>query len=40
MAELAEWLIAPYEYAFMRRALASLLIISLVGSVVGTFVVH
>ena len=40
MAELAEWLIAPYEYAFMQRALASLLIVSLVGSVVGTFVVH
>ena len=38
--ELAEWLIAPYEYTFMRRALASLLIVSVVGSVVGTFVVH
>ena len=38
--ELAEWLIKPYEYEFMQRALASLLIVSLVGSVVGTFVVH
>ena len=38
--ELADWLIAPYEYTFMRRALASLLIVSLVGSIVGTFVVH
>jgi len=40
IVELGEWLIAPYEYTFMRRALASLLIVSLVGSVVGTFVVH
>ena len=40
MVEIAEWLIEPYEYAFMRRALASLAIVSLVGSVVGTFVVH
>ena len=40
MVEIAEWLIEPYEYAFMRRALASLVIVSLVGSVVGTFVVH
>ncbi len=40
IVELAEWLIAPYEYTFMRRALGSLLIVSLVGSVVGTFVVH
>ncbi len=38
--EVVDWLIAPYEYTFMRRALASLLIVSLVGSVVGTFVVH
>ena len=40
MAELADWLLAPFEYTFMRRALASLVIVSLVGSVVGTFVVH
>lgn len=40
MAELADWLIAPFDYTFMRRALASLVIVSVVGSVVGTFVVH
>ena len=40
MADLAEWLIEPFEYAFMQRALMSLLIVSVVGSVVGTFVVH
>lgn len=40
MGELAEWLIAPFDYTFMRRALASLIIVSVVGSVVGTFVVH
>ena len=40
MPELAEWFIEPFEYAFMRRALASLIIVSVVGSIVGTFVVH
>ena len=40
MAELVDWLVAPFEYAFMQRAFASLLIVSVVGSVVGTFVVH
>ena len=40
MAELFDWLVAPFEYAFMQRAFASLLIVSVVGSVVGTFVVH
>ncbi len=40
MAELVEWLLEPFEYAFMQRALMSLLIVSVVGSVVGTFVVH
>ena len=40
MPELAEWFIEPFEYGFMRRALASLIIVSVVGSIVGTFVVH
>ena len=40
MAELGEWLWDPYQFEFMRRALASLLIVSVVGSLVGTFVVH
>ena len=40
MAELIDWFIAPFEYAFMQRALASLVIVSVVGSIVGTFVVH
>ncbi len=40
MAELVEWLLEPFEYAFMQRALMSLLIVSVVGSMVGTFVVH
>ena len=40
MAELADWLFGPYEFEFMRRALASLLIVSVVGSLVGAFVVN
>lgn len=40
MADLVSWLIGPFEYAFMQRALMSLVIVSVVGSVVGTFVVH
>ena len=32
MAELGEWLFEPYEFEFMRRALASLLIMHLVKS--------
>ena len=40
MGEPVDWFIAPFEYAFMQRALASLIIVSVVGSVVGTFVVH
>ena len=35
-----DWLLDPYEFEFMRRALAVLLIVSVVGGVVGTFVVH
>ena len=40
MADLVAWLVEPFEYAFMQRALMSLVIVSVVGSVVGTFVVH
>ncbi|MSQ41592.1 MAG: metal ABC transporter permease [Dehalococcoidia bacterium] len=34
------WLLDPYAFEFMRRALAVLLIVSVVGAVVGAFVVH
>ncbi len=40
MADLAGWFIDPYEFEFMRRALAVLIIVSVVGSVVGAYVVH
>ena len=40
MADIVHWLIEPYEFAFMQRALMSLVIVSVVGSIVGTFVVH
>ena len=40
MADVAGWLLDPYEFEFMRRALAVLMIISVVGAVVGAFVVH
>lgn len=40
MADVAGWLFDPYEFEFMRRALAVLVIISIVGAVVGAFVVH
>ena len=40
MGDLAGWLLDPYQFEFMRRALAVLLIVSVVGGVVGTFVVH
>ena len=40
MADIVHWLIEPFEFAFMQRALMSLLIVSVVGSIVGTFVVH
>jgi manganese/iron transport system permease protein len=35
-----DWLLDPYQFEFMRRALLVLLIVSVVGGVVGTFVVH
>ena len=34
------WALDPYQFAFMRRALAALLIVSVVGAVVGAFVVN
>ena len=40
MAEAARWLLEPYGYEFMRLALVALVLISLVGGVVGAFVVH
>jgi manganese/iron transport system permease protein len=40
MDALATWLFEPYEFEFMRRALLVLAITSVVGGVVGTFVVH
>jgi manganese/iron transport system permease protein len=40
MTDVAGWLFDPYEFEFMRRALAVLVIISVVGAVVGAFVVH
>ena len=35
-----DWLIGPYEFTFMQRAIVVLAIISVVSGVVGTFVVH
>ena len=40
MDGLVGWFLDPYSFEFMRRALAVLLIVSVVGGVVGTFVVH
>ena len=40
MSDIAGWLLDPYQFEFMRRALAMLMIISVVGAVVGAFVVH
>ena len=40
MEALVDWVFGPYEFAFMRRALLVLIVISVVGGVVGTFVVH
>ncbi|MCK9496002.1 MAG: metal ABC transporter permease [Dehalococcoidia bacterium] len=40
MDALLDWLVGPYEFAFMRRALLVLIVVSVVGGVVGTFVVH
>lgn len=35
-----EWLAEPYTFAFMQRALIALVLVSVVGGVVGAFVVH
>lgn len=35
-----EWLLAPYAFEFMQRALIALMLVSVVGGVVGAFVVH
>ena len=40
MPDVVGWLFDPYEFEFMRRALAALLVVSVVGSVVGAFVVN
>lgn len=40
MADVVGWLLDPYEFAFMRLALLALVLSSVVGAVVGTFVVH
>ena len=40
MPDLLGWALDPYQFAFMRRALAALLIVSVVGAVVGAFVVN
>ena len=40
MTELADWLLEPYQFEFMRRALAVLVVISVVTAVVGAFVVN
>ena len=37
---MVDWIFDPYQFEFMRRALLVLLIVSVVGGVVGTFVVH
>ena len=35
-----DWLFAPYAFEFMQRALIALTLVSIVGGVVGAFVVH
>lgn len=40
MTVAVDWLFDPYTFEFMRRALVVLLIVSVVGGVVGTYVVH
>ena len=38
--EIFGWFVDPYQFEFMQRALIVLLLVSVVGGVVGTFVVH
>ena len=40
MAPVVDWVLGPYEFEFMRRALLVLIVVSIVGGVVGAFVVH
>jgi manganese/iron transport system permease protein len=40
MGDVVGWFLDPYEFEFMRRALAVLIVVSITGGVVGTFVVH
>ncbi len=40
MGGLEGWLLDPYRFEFMRRALLALALVSLVGGVVGAFVVN
>ncbi len=35
-----EWLLDPYAFAFMQRALVALALVSVAGGVIGAFVVH
>ncbi|MGE3960259.1 MAG: metal ABC transporter permease [Dehalococcoidia bacterium] len=40
MDAVVDWFLGPYEFEFMRRALLVLIVVSIVGGVVGAFVVH
>ena len=40
MTEALDWLVDPYRFEFMRRALIALALTSVVGAVVGAFVVN
>lgn len=40
VVDAAGWLLDPYRFEFMRLALVALVLTSVVGAVVGTFVVH
>lgn len=35
-----DWIVAPYTFEFMQRSLVALTLVSIVGGVVGAFVVH
>lgn len=35
-----DWIVGPYAFEFMQRALIALTLVSIVGGVVGAFVVH
>jgi manganese/iron transport system permease protein len=40
VTEILDWLVDPYRFEFMRRALVALALTSVVGAVVGAFVVN